>query len=82
MNDIVGNFHGDDAFTMYKTKRYPAWRPDKIVTKVVQPLKPIAVQICGNYNYISNDAPSEIQNDNYVRTPSDHLCLIADFNYI
>ena len=31
MKDIVSNFYDQNAFTMYKTKRYSPWRPDKVV---------------------------------------------------
>ena len=31
MKDIVNQFCGVDSFSMYKSPKFPAWRPDKIV---------------------------------------------------
>ena len=33
MQDICKAFLPDDTFTMYKTPQWPAWRPDKIITR-------------------------------------------------
>ena len=34
MRDIVHDFFDETSFSMMKTKRFSAWRPDKMVCKV------------------------------------------------
>ena len=82
--DVMSRYLDDKAFTMYKTKRFPPWRPDKILHKGAL-LNPLNAFICGNFATPSfsakNEAPDLIEQDNLVRTPSDHLSVVADFTF-
>jgi hypothetical protein len=44
--DVMSRYVADVAFTMFRTKRFPPWRPDKILYKGAQ-LKPTNGFICG-----------------------------------
>jgi len=46
-------------------------------------MRPIAAQICGNFTTPEfTGEPTQINEDGVVRTPSDHLAVIADFELI
>ena len=80
-----------DDFTQQKTScKYPAWRPDKVVTQTVldpnQPhWKSIGAEIVGKEAIPSfaekGEDASMVEKDGVVRTPSDHMGIIADFEY-
>jgi hypothetical protein len=38
-------------------------------------------QIAGNYSIVSGERPEFVEQDDVVRTPSDHMCIISEFRY-
>lgn len=38
--------------------------------------------MCGYYSYTTGQPPEAIIKDDYVRTPSDHMCVVADFEFL
>ena len=71
---------------MQKREHYDAWRPDKICSPIETQsdnfkLVFTSAQIIGHFTikpYL-NDSVTDILKDEIVRTPSDHMGLIADF---
>ena len=83
--DVLMDFN-PDALSMHKTPKFSPWRPDKICMSVASEkrVKPISTQICGNFATLEfpGENPLQINEDGIVRTPSDHLAVIADFELI
>ena len=87
MHDYVGK----DDFSQQKTScKYPAWRPDKVVTQTdPESKKPywksISAEIIGKEAIPSfaekGEDASMVEKDGVVRTPSDHMGIVADFEY-
>jgi hypothetical protein len=44
-------------------------------------LIPTSVQVCGDYSIVPGEPVEQISVDSVVRTPSDHLCVVADFDF-
>ena len=80
MVDVVGLLLPPTVFTRAANSKKKARRIDKVVTKVDQLWKATAVQVCGKYNWNGTEPPEMVIEDDVVRTPSDHMCLITDFN--
>ena len=86
--DIILNFEQSQGyeveefgFSMPKTPKFPAWRPDKIcMPKIAGHLKPVDVQKIGAFcvKPYQNDDLHAIEKDGVVRAPSDHMGLIVD----
>ena len=89
-------FFDTNAYTALKTKgspKYPAWRPDKVVTqphpkwnKKIKPYwQPSSARIVGQNATPAFKAKGEettlVWEDGIVRTPSDHYGIVAEFTY-
>ena len=83
MHDFVDR----SEWSMPKTKRFPAWRPDKVVTLEYDQGKKhwhcVKAEIIGKrptsyFAELGQDI-MEIEKDKIVRTPSDHMGIVADF---
>lgn len=81
--DVISQFVSNVAFTMFKTPRHPAWRPDKILLKSSGGLRVLDGFIWGKfatpYFKQRQEDPELIEKDGIVRTPSDHLAVACDF---
>lgn len=82
------DFVDTKEWTMPKTKRFPPWRPDKVVTQTypedgAQHWSCIKAEIIGrvptSYYAEKGEDILAIEFDNTVRTPSDHMGIVADF---
>ena len=78
--DIMHDYVDRNDFTMFKTPMFQSWRPDKIVTHQDCKWRAVDAHIAGRYS-IYQDKSENIRRDGKVRTPSDHMCVIADFKY-
>jgi endonuclease/exonuclease/phosphatase family metal-dependent hydrolase len=82
--DVMSRYVDSEAFTMFKTTQFPPWRPDKILHKGAQ-LKPVNGFICGKFATPTfkekGEAAALVEKDDLVRTPSDHLSVVADFTF-
>ena len=77
-------------FTMHKSPRFPSWRPDKIIVPVVSEeatksqqfsIEAVDCQKVGTFALppYEQEDPEWVADDGVVRTPSDHMALIGDF---
>ena len=83
---MLSKFVKEKAFTIYKTSKSPAVRFDKILlSKAGSALEPVNGFICGNFATPMfagrNEGPELVEKDDLVRTPSDHLAVVADFKF-
>ena len=75
------------AFTMHKSKRYPAWRPDKVVmqddSRSEKYWKCTKAKIVGNQATaeFAGEDPAQVASDGIIRTPSDHFGIVATLTY-
>lgn len=91
--DVMHDHVDKEEWTMPKTQMWPAWRPDKVVTQATpskeefdKPYwKSTGAEIVGKEATPSfaaaGEDPSMILQDGVVRTPSDHMGIVADFEY-
>ncbi|CDW71855.1 UNKNOWN [Stylonychia lemnae] len=73
--------NGVESFTMQKTPRFSAWRPDKILAKKSSKWKAEFIQRIGLFCIPSfaGENVNDIETDQKVRTPSDHMGLFSIF---
>lgn len=67
---------------MLKNKHETTWRPDKIIApSSMLEWQATSIKIVGKFSIptFSKDAPELLEQDGQVRTPSDHLALLATF---
>ena len=89
--DAMHDFFGKKEPTMLKSKRFKAWRPDKVVVQATppNPTKPYwrvtRAEILGKQALPSyrakNETPDKVAQDGVIRTPSDHFAICADLVY-
>jgi len=71
---------------MLKTRKYPKWRPDKVIThQDYKHWKPVNGHIVGKFalpSYVEKgEDANSITEDDWVRTPSDHMSVMVDFEF-
>ena len=73
---------GPGSFTKFKTPKQKASRPDKILYNGQQ-MQLMAAQIGGKFStpFYKDEKCEMVEKDGLVRTPSDHLCVLADFKF-
>ena len=73
---------GYGSFTKLPTFAVKGSRPDKVLLRQSALLQPYHGFICGNFAtplFEQNNEPaSQIEYDDLVRTPSDHMCVVVD----
>ena len=91
-SDVCHQFLGENESTMLKTKKKGPWRPDKIVMQrpdsldgVMNSWKCISTRIVGAESRPAfseiGERPELIFADGKVRTPSDHMGILAELVY-
>ena len=83
--DVMHDFVDHNEPTMLKSKKFRAWRPDKVVTQA-DPVGPhwraVKAEIVGKEAIPSfkskNENASMVAQDGIVRTPSDHFGIVVD----
>lgn len=83
-DDIYLSLNGNkETFTMPKNPFFPSWRPDKIVVNKNSSWKASNIAIFGKFSIPSfkNEDIMLVEEDNKVRTPSDHYGIYAIFNF-
>eukprot|EP00347_Sterkiella_histriomuscorum_P002487 403367959 len=73
---------GKESGTMLGKKDLPQWRPDKIICLKDMPIwKPKDIQIVGKFAIpkFANEDINNVKDDGIIRTPSDHMALLATF---
>lgn len=81
-DDIYLALHaGVETFTMPKTPRFGAWRPDKVLLKRSACWVAKHIKVIGKFSIptFKEEDPMLIVSDGRVRTPSDHYGLYAVF---
>lgn len=66
---------------MKKTKRFAAWRPDRVILKRSSVLKPISIRVVGDYAIPVYEKERGRYEDEVVMA-SDHLGLLTTFETI
>ena len=74
-----------DAFTMNFTPRFSRWFPDRILIKTGSDFEPtfvdrVGVAACASF-VKKGESADKIKKDGIVRTPSDHMGLVAVFSF-
>ena len=85
--DVMHDFVPPKAFTMHRSKRFGAWRPDKVVmekdTEAKKYWKCTHAKILGDKatDEFAGDDPAQVARDGIIRTPSDHFAIVATLTY-
>ena len=83
--EVFLELNKEEDYTMAKTNRYAKWRPDKIIMPSKgMTIAPSDIQIVGKFCIpeFQNDEYTKVSEDGIIRTPSDHMALLANFNFI